>query len=347
MKKGTQENPIKKSTSIKDDPNLPRSLARAILGSIVLILFVIVLINLHSAKKQTVATISAHENKFKINFDISKGENQAFLETLEKLGLPQSVKESVEFELDATTSAKLSFLVPIESKLNFSQDNLIISGSSHSSFLQEAYMEDFKLPASTNLAVFAPNFREFITAKFNFPKQFNSWLDNHMVENGQYLAVFGQNADYVVIFKAKNVDFESLKDIELSYDEPVYKQEESQEGVNFHLLNLPKRQADKSLTVTLFEIGPWIFITSSYDAAQELVKVQKSEIAQVVNFRAPKNEPVSLVILFNNQDQYPMGENFRSFLLPEAFGFAKTLEKVSQLQFVLKGKQFSALINIK
>ncbi len=297
-------------------------------------------------RSPTVVTLDILENRFKLNFEVAKNDQAPLSKALEQLGLPQSIKEGVEFELDATSSAKLAMLTPIKANLDFSSGKIKFNGSLHTSFLKEIVMEEFKLPKSTNLAIFAPSFGEFLKVKFHLPPEFHKWLDENLKEEGQYLVFLGERADFAIIFKSETADFEGLKNIRIEGEEFPYKVE-SGEDIDFHLLKLREVQDQEPQTFTFFQIGNWVFMGSSYEASQKLIEAQRSPASQAFIFKAPTAKPISLFISFQNEKKDMISEEFQDFLLPQAAQLAQVAEKIENFEFILKGKDFSGLIEVE
>ena len=168
--------------------------------------------------------------------------------------------------------------------------------------------------------------------------------------------IFGKNSDTAIIFRSKALDFESLKNIQIaSLPEPFYK-EELQENVNFHLIKLPQdTTGGKDQSLTIFQIGEFVFLTSSRQAAIEMVQFQKKSQGNSINFGPLSADGTrSLSILFRNPDESPLDANFLGLLfatspstLENGEAITKSLNHIKELQLVLKGDQFSGLINIK
>ena len=337
------------------NPNL-----KLILGSLLLLtltVFLIIFTNRPSIG-QSFMSIVAQSNKFKVNFNIHQNDSKEFSEILESLSLPQSVAKGLEFEIDAASSARLTYLSPIQLKLNISSQSINFSGQTQSPlFLREFEDEDFKIPSSTKLAVFAPDVQGFLKARYSLPPELIDWLAKNFNSNrGQYLLIFGQNSDTAIIFRSKALDFESLKNIQIaSLPEPFYK-EELQENVNFHLIKLPQdTTGGKDQSLTIFQIGEFVFLTSSRQAAIEMVQFQKKSQGNPINFGSLSADGIrSLSILFRNPDESPLDANFLGLLfatspstLENGEAITKSLNHIKELQLVLKGDQFSGLINIK
>lgn len=298
----------------------------------------------------------AKENKFVLEFNVLKKDEKSFSKVLENLSIPQSVASNVGFELDATSSAKLTYLTPIRADLGFSDQTLFFSGEmSRSPFFSGTAPETLKVPKSFNLAVFAPNVSQFIITRYSFPSEFVRWLEkNFNGESGQYLVIFGSNADFALLVKNDKVDLSSLKDIQFVKDLELRYKEEIEANINFHFLRLPEVQEGRELTAAFFYIDDWFVFSSSREAAFEFAKVYKTQGSSIDFPGGKTNGNVTFALLFNNSRDNPINQNFNKLLFTDtgfadskAAGIAKTLEKVENLTFILKTFEFSGLINIK
>ena len=268
------------------------------------------------------------------------------VKVLEKLGLPQSVAKGVEFELDATSSAKLTFATPVKANLNILPGKIAFKGKVNTSFLQDQEAKSIKIPTSTNLAVFSGNLIAFIKSRLILSQEFSAWLSKNLAsDQGQYLVVFGPNSDFTLIFKNPNIDFLALKDInDPQSDESAYK-EELTDNIKLYLFKLPQSLNGEDLTCVFFQEGDLIYFTSSYEAAQELINTLKSQTPSL-DF-PPKDTPLaSLIILFKNNDQNT-GDVFTNFILSGSNNYSRSINQVRELDFILRSSEFSGLINLK
>jgi len=328
----------------------PRSLLKKTLLGLFFVLIILIFFVFFAKwqKQETFVTLNAFENKFKVNFNIPQSDQEKFSKTLQKLQLPQSIEQGFEFELDATSSAALNFALPIEAKISFGP-KINFKGSLHRSGINNLPVVSLKVPQNTNLAVFAPDFRDFISTRLNFPPEFASWLDKNLfAEKGQVLIIFGKDADFAIVTKANQVDFESLKNIQMpDSQEPFYKKSQTEDLVDLHLVNLPADWRGSPLAATFFQIGQLLFFSSSPQAAEELIKVQKSQKPSIDFLSIPSSGTNSLTILFRNPDQDSINQPFEKLLFGQRTELAKTIEKISQAQLTLKENEFSGLINLK
>src|SRR3989344_3613716 len=118
-------------------------------------------------KNKSSLTLIPSSNKFNLQFDIRAQDLNDFSKILENLRLPQSIAQGVEFELDATASAKLTYLTPIKTQLDFSPNRVDFRGKIQQAISPEEFLfEKVKVPASANLVIAAPNFGDFIKLRF-------------------------------------------------------------------------------------------------------------------------------------------------------------------------------------
>src|SRR3989338_1134862 len=233
-----------------------------ILTIFVILLLVIFVISSKFTNAGTGLEITPIGNKFRLNFQIPKNDQENFSRTLSQLNLPQEVKEGVEFELDATSSAALAFASPINAKLNF---------------------------------------------------------------------------------KTKQVNFDDLSNLKIPKEEEFYKREQIEESFETHLLKLPQKTESQKSTLSIFQLGQWIFIASSQEAARKFIQVQKFEKGAI---EFPKSKQATLVVLIKNPD-IDTASSLGQILLSSKKDWLNIFSNIQELEFVLKGNVFSGLINLK
>ena len=316
------------------------------LASFFLLVFITILVIIKN-KNTSQLTLIANENKFNLNFDITNNEQSEFAKALEKLSLPQSVAKGVEFELDATSSTKLTFATPIGADLKILPGKITFMGKVNTSFLQDQETKSIKIPISANMAVFSDNLLAFIKSRLIISQEFSNWLSRNLAsDNGQYLVVFGPNSDFALIFNNPNIDLEDLKNIKDSQsDESLYK-EELKDNTKLYLFKLPQALNGEDLTCVFFQEGDLTYFTSSYEAAQELINVLKSQTPSL-DFPQKDISKASLIILFRNNDQNSAGDEFTNFILPGSNNYSRSINQVRELDFILRSNEFSGLINLK
>src|SRR3989344_3876135 len=307
------------------------------------ILILAFIISFRFSNRGTSLEITPSAGRFRLDFQISKSDQDNFFQTLEELSLPQSIKDGVEFELDATSSFALAFAAPIKANVNFKTKQVRFNGSVNANSLGELTPESFKLPASTKLAIFAPDVKSFVNQKLNITPENDSWLSNLFLEKGQVLAFWGDKNEFFIITKASQVNIDELANIKIATDEQFYKKDQVEGSFEIHLLKLPKNTDEEQTILSIFQLGPWVFLAFSPEASQEIIQVQKS---QKPSIDFPKNtEKSTLVVLFRNLDQ--SASESISQLFDGKKEWLKTFENVKDLEFVLKGNTFSGLINLK
>src|SRR3989338_7219539 len=276
-----------------------------ILTIFVILLLVIFVISSKFTNAGTGLEITPIGNKFRLNFQIPKNDQENFSRTLSQLNLPQEVKEGVEFELDATSSAALAFASPINAKLNFKTKQVKIKGLTNSTSPVLFLPESFKLPQSTKLAIFAPDIKNFLDSQVNIPPE--------------------------------------LTNLKIPKEEEFYKREQIEESFETHLLKLPQKTESQKSTLSIFQLGQWIFIASSQEAARKFIQVQKFEKGAI---EFPKSKQATLVVLIKNPD-IDTASSLGQILLSSKKDWLNIFSNIQELEFVLKGNVFSGLINLK
>ncbi|OGD87976.1 hypothetical protein A3D81_00045 [Candidatus Curtissbacteria bacterium RIFCSPHIGHO2_02_FULL_40_17] len=313
-----------------------------ILTIFVILLLVIFVISSKFTNAGTGLEITPIGNKFRLNFQIPKNDQENFSRTLSQLNLPQEVKEGVEFELDATSSAALAFASPINAKLNFKTKQVKIKGLTNSTSPVLFLPESFKLPQSTKLAIFAPDIKNFLDSQVNIPPELTSFINNLFSQRGQLLAFYNDN-DFLMITKANQVNFDDLSNLKIPKEEEFYKREQIEESFETHLLKLPQKTESQKSTLSIFQLGQWIFIASSQEAARKFIQVQKFEKGAI---EFPKSKQATLVVLIKNPD-IDTASSLGQILLSSKKDWLNIFSNIQELEFVLKGNVFSGLINLK
>jgi len=328
-------------------PRLPAGRAKIFLGAsvIFLLVFLISLKTKSTGSAPDLITLEAKENKFHVSFNFSKNGEDNFIQILEKLNLPQNTKEGFTFGLDSTTSARLAFASPIRANLDIKQDMVNFEGESTKNPTQNQFLvHNLRIPKTSNLMVAASNFKDFVKSKTT-SVQLTDWLDENLNSQPQYLIIFNKNADFAIIFGNENIDYEDLKEVQV-LGEPIYYNESNQD-TDFHIIKIPEIEEQKPLTFTIFTKDGITFLVSSYEAAQELLNIQKGngEAIEFPNLRNDQN--ISLAILYLNSNESPAEDNFFKLLFDTKPQFENLLKKISRLEFTLKSNRFSGLISIQ
>src|SRR3989344_7010520 len=188
---------------------------------------------------KSLITIASGENKFFVNFDLKTKDQKNLSKILENLQIPQNSQEDLSFELDSTSSASLAHLIPIKVNPIISTKSISFSGTvSHSPFIKKLSPKRIKVPQDFNLAVFAPNVLDFVTTRNLYPENLVNWLKNNFSPtSGQYLIIFGKNAQFALIVEKTEIDLSSLKSIELSDQSETSYKEEVRADTIFYLMN--------------------------------------------------------------------------------------------------------------
>lgn len=307
-----------------------------ILALIILGLVIFLLQN----RPQSRLEISAHQDKFKVEFDLKEKDRARAEEFLGKFQLPQSVLAGQEFELDSTSAAKLAFASPVALDLNFTENSVTFSGESHIPLIEANLtpLQAFKLPASTYLAVFGRDFGQILKKHFSLP-QLDFWIDQNITsEGGQYLTLFTPDANFAISFKAqKPLDTAALEQIAAEVGQDAYKQESADDT----LIHLVKSSQKDGATLAIFEMGEWVYATTSLESAKQLIAVQKGD-APFINF--PKtSQSVSLVIFFKKTEN--LNSESISQITTNSQKLTNYLENIREALIMLSGNQISGYVD--
>ena len=300
-------------------------------------------------------TIIPKENKFTVNFNLAKQHKNDISKILEKLGISQSVLEGFNFQLDATSSAALAYISPIKATISPSDNTIYLDGNITRSLLpQNLPIENLREPKSSNLIVFAPNILDLILDKTSYSQNLKDWLKlNFEGYNGQYLFVFGSNADFALLAKSNHVDLTTLKNLEADKSgESPYKEEE-RNGINYHLLNISQAQSVNSQTLAIFSKDKWVIFASSPEAAYLVADSlgSNTEFISISDFKV--SDTAALVIILRNSKDYPISQDLIDFFIDQASDsnniqkFKNTQDYLEKVVIILKDANFSGLINIK
>lgn len=300
--------------------------------------------------------LTSRENSFNLRFFIQKGDQDNFDSLLTKLGIPQDVQEGVQFQLDSTSSAKLEFISPIEVNIKLTDKTVKFSGeTSVPAFSSQIEAQKIKLPNTTNLAIFAPNLSSFVKARLNIPENISSWFDHNLNSpQGSYLALYGSNADFSLLFKNNQINFDQLKDFKNPSGDPIYK-EETNSDIKFHLLQIPTINPQNQVPQTLafFKLEDYQVMSSSPDAAKTFIDSQKA--SDSIEFPKSQNiGKISLAVEYLNAGENQVQEPMKDFLLQNWQGLSKpkskiaeSLQNIKDASLTLKTGTFSGLINLK
>ncbi len=309
-----------------------------IVAVLIFLLFAIFIIASKLTISETSLEINPHNNKFRLEFQVPKNKKERFSHTLSQLNLPPDLAKGADFELDATSSAALSFASPIRAKLNFNSKQIRINGSTNAT--QSLYQtETFKLPTSTKVAIFASSVKHLFESQISIPPELNGFIGELFSQKGQ-LIVFFENDEFLIVTKAQNINFDDLAGIKFSGDEEYYKKELIAPSFETHLLKIPFEKENQKSTLSIFQLGQWAFITSSSETTRRIVDVQKLS-KDVLEF--PKEKEATLIVLAIN----PANASFGQIIFNRETDWIDSLASVDRLEFVLKDNKFSGLINLK
>ncbi|MBI2598655.1 hypothetical protein HYW40_00305, partial [Candidatus Curtissbacteria bacterium] len=109
-------------------PGVPK-VSKRLTASLLIPLFIALSIFVFTKNRfQSTFTIESGLNKFKLSFNLQKSDESKLSDILSELDLPQSVKQGIEFELDATSQAKLAYVSPLKAKMKLGTNYLNFSG---------------------------------------------------------------------------------------------------------------------------------------------------------------------------------------------------------------------------
>lgn len=315
---------------------------------------IIFLLVIRDTKRSTLV-LDAKENKFTLNFNLKPQDQKNLIKILENLNLPQDIATEFSFELDATTSASLTYLTPIKSKINIKDNSISFSGTtSHSIFSNKGQLQPIKVPKNANLIVYAQNLSDFVIARNSLPADAASWINDNFPKGAHsYLIVFGPNANYSLITKKEHPNIETLKKNNTKNSQNVYKVE-TRDDLTYHLINLDSIENEISQTLTFFEFENWQILASSRDGAFTIADSLKSK-SPAFDFPLDGNlNNADFMVLFKNTEEFTFSESFSNFLFKEnkmSENFQKDflirLKEIKLLNFSLMGSNFSGLIELK
>lgn len=298
---------------------LPKSLPRpfALIVALIPIIFLLIFFLLPQNKNQI--TLTSTQNFFQVTFKLD--EKEKFAKALDKLGLPQEITNGLQFQLDATSSAKLSFLTPASADLELKGRQLIISGQTSRPAASEFAITSFSLPDSTTLGLAAGDITEFVLPRIK-DAEINSFVKSDLAQKSpQYL--FFTDDGFWAVFPATEPDFGALETITRD-GEPAYKKETG-DNLTYHFINTQDQK-----TLTIFQIGQWQFLADSPQTARQIADLVTSQKAPIYFAKNLTGQKISFYLWTRNStkelSQIPI--------------------KFKSLELTLKGKRFSALIEI-
>lgn len=314
-----------KNEAIADLKSIKAKFALIFLA-LLLIIAAILLTNKNRQVSST-ATITSQKNQFTLEAKVAKSDEENFVKLLQNLSLAATKNPKVDFTLDSTASAKLAFASPVIIKFKPGEKSLRFSGNPTTSVAQEeVVMPQIKIPKSVGFAIANNDLSSFVK-KF----QLSSVVENWIVQNkGQVQYFFTFEKDYVLVLKNDEIKLETLKALEEN-KEPLFKEDQA-DSTKIYI----------GSPVTIFAIGPTVFISSSKQAAETLLNLQKGK-DDSLDF--PQNQTRATLHLIYNGDQQSQSVA-KEFL----FGSQQTpklVDKIKNASFTLSPTTFSGLIEIK
>lgn len=287
---------------------------------------------------QSSATITSGQNKFHLSFQLQKGDELKLSNILSRLNLSSAAKQGVEFELDATSSAKLAYVSPIRLTLDVGAKYINFEGSLKRNLNGDDFQfESISLPNLTSLAVLSQKSGDFLSGLSAYP-QYKDWISQNVKSpSGIYLVVFGKSDDFAVIFKNSDFKIDQLKTIKDAQGEPIYK-EQTTEGTNYGLLNL---SASGPVLAIITKDG-WNIIASSDSAAKEINPSPPKTSGQV--FPSIDKKGIAVFALYYRNDGN--NPNIAKYI-SSGDKLSKILENVTSLVFTLDKGSFFGSISVK
>lgn len=292
--------------------------------------------------------ITGRENRFVVDFNLRETDQKYLVELLANLQIPQSIADGFSFELDSTSSASLAYISPIKLNPKIKDKSITFSGQILRPLLsRELSVQKIKIPNDYALATFAPNVLDFVLRRNSYPEHLADWIGtNFNIETGQYLIVSREEANFAVISKNNDPDLNSLKNVYLEKNLETQVREETQNDTILLLVNLENEAGSETKTIVFFKLDGMLAFASSRETAREIIEAQKSNNS--VFFPSNNVSQNSTFILhFNNSGESTLSDSFKNYLFEDARNIANTLDKISEINFSLKGEEISGLIILK
>lgn len=319
-------------------PGVPK-VSKRLTASLLIPLFIALSIFVFTKNRfQSTFTIESGLNKFKLSFNLQKSDESKLSDILSELDLPQSVKQGIEFELDATSQAKLAYVSPLKAKMKLGTNYLNFSGNLKRNLEGADFQfESIKLPDLTSLAIISRESADFLT-DFSSSREYQDWISQNVKsENGVYLVVFGPASDFAVAFKNNSFRVDQLKKIKDSKGEPAFK-EKTIDDTNFGLLNLS--QSGSLLAIVTKD--NWNIIASSETAAMQFSPESAETAGQV--FPSVAGEGTAVFALYYKN--FGNAQNAGKYI---SYGdkLSKILDKTDSLVLTLHKNSFSGSFSVK
>jgi len=297
------------------------------------------------SKEVSSASLNGSNNRFHLIFNIVKKDEDKLNLFLEKVKVEPKIKEGIFFELDATSSAALAFSLPLKAELEITQSQISLEGKYNGPLLKQYAFEKIKIPKSTNLAIFGPNLGHYLLRHYFVPQDLSLFLTEQTSNIPNYLVFFGEESNVALLFKQEKTFFESLNSIK-SLEGEIYKKEEFDPDLQLHLLKLKDRQSLQEATITIFKIEDYIFITSSRNTAESLIRIYKNQDESDL-FNIKNNAiSVSFTFYYRNTNNADISNLYRKVFFQQP-AFISGIQNIKYLEFLLKQNSFSGLIELK
>lgn len=318
-------------------------------------LLILVLFSIFASKTnhRNELRLSPLQNKFRVDFIIDKRDFELFDNFLREFSLDNKVLDGFEFELDATSSAKLAFMAPVSIDMSASDDRINFRGKATTS-ISNGFLErdELKVPSNTNLVVSASDLSEFFFSKFTFPDDIEKWfIDKFKIATGHYFIVFGDEGYFALALKSSDIDLSDLSNVKVDQNSDFYKEEDF-EDVTLHLVNAGKSNEDLEVNLVAFEYDGWTYLNSSRLAAEEVLGAIKSD-GEIIRFVGKELANGSLAVIYRSNENSELGQNFGDIVLGDIASSAPKealvakLAKIEGFEFFLNGREFSGLIDLK
>lgn len=292
-------------------------------------------------QKSSSVTLTARDNQFLLSFDLTKRDEQEIVQFLTKLGLPKETVPSFSFKIDATSSARLAFSLPIDADLKVDSKEISFTGKHNSPQMSVSTFDPLNLPKDINLAIFSPQIPYLFKSNLNFPSEFANWFFAQIDESKPVvIAAFADDASWLLVFQWKTPpDFEELSNLNKRDLEDSYKKEDSEERTT-HLIKLKVGEEEKILA--LYDEGNQAYLTSTKEVAK---RVQDAHNAQD-NLFPQSTQDVVFELLYKTPENAPFPKDLAALIAD--FPNAPTqLKEIDQARFLLKPQSFSGLIKLK
>lgn len=328
-------------TKEQDNQIAIKDTKKLILAAVLAAAAIAALVTQIAQKPASHLTLTAAENRFRVELAVPENQRDLTAQVLEKLTIPQDILGGFEFELDSTSSAKLAFATPIKTQAFIKDGNLTFTGKIKRGLPgQHELNTNLKIPKNTQIGVATGEFNQIIDRYLETAK-LRQWFDANQKKRGQYLIIFGRDNFAIIIPKSGSLDFNSLAEAATSPEEEVYKQETFEVGSNsisLHSIKLARQ--NQYQLITLFELGEFLYLTSSGAAARDLINSQLGN-APSVNFAA-RSQTASFFAFWSKVDgtETPRVD----VIFPSQF--AKYLQNVKKANLEITGKNFSGSLEL-